>query len=143
VATFGDLRRYLDRAGGWVYEPNLVRGRKKTGDHQRYFKEMPDGSRRRTKVSGHPNEEIGRDLFSHILKDQIGISEADFWAVLSGREDPPPAVETGRSPSSPGIPAWLLTALVDVAKIPEDEVLSMTPEEARQAWEAFRSRPRP
>jgi predicted RNA binding protein YcfA (HicA-like mRNA interferase family) len=146
VATFGDLKDYLDRAPGWTKEPNLARGRRKEGDHARYSKTRPDGGRSRTKVSGHPREEIGDDLFKHILRDQLKITEPEFWAVVRDQKTPaPPSSDPGAAPQasrSPGIPGWLVTCLVDAAGIPEDEVLAMTPEEADAAWAAYRSKPR-
>lgn len=139
MATFGDLKHYVERAPGWVEEPNFSRGRSRTGDHLRYSKEMPNGSRLRTKVSKHPREEIGDDLFKHILRDQLRVTEDEFWSVV--RRHSLDQEEPGK-PATVGLPGWLVTCLIEVAGLPEDEVLGMTPEAAEAAWETFITGPR-
>lgn len=141
MATFGDLQIYLDRAPGWAREPNLARGRRRTGDHIRYSKLRPDGSRQRTKVSQHPREEIGDDLFKEILRDQLQVTEQEFWRVVRGRGTAE-VVEPAAPPVKQGLPAWLVTCLIEVVGLPEDEVLVMSAEEAQTAWDAHRSKPR-
>lgn len=145
VATFGDLADYLKRAPGWQEVPNLARGRRRTGDHTRYSKILPDGSRTQTRVSAHPREEIGEDLFRRILREQLRVSEQEFWSIVRGQASgalPPPAPAGAPAPPAPGIPGWLVNCLITVAGIPENEVLDMTPEAARAAWDAYQSKPR-
>ena len=145
MATFGDLRRYLDRAPGCALEPNLARGRRRAGDHVRYAKVLPDGSHLRTKVSRHPREGIGDDLFGHILHDQLRVAETEFWSVVRGqvvRVQGAPAADAPSAPGSPGLPGWLVVCLIEVAGLSESDVLAMTPQAARAAWDEFRSRPR-
>jgi len=77
LATFGDLRQYVTN-DGWTEEPNLVRGRRWTGDHRRNFGDRPDGTRLRTKVSHDERAEIGDDLFHRILRDQLRVAEGRF-----------------------------------------------------------------
>jgi hypothetical protein len=139
VATFRDLRTYLER-DGWVEEPSLARGRRRTGDHRRYRKELADGSVLRTKVSHALGDEIGVDLFKHILRDQLHVDEARFWAAVRGEvqpatDAPPPALET--------IPAWLVQRLLFTVGVPEAEVRNLTAEQALQHWRAFTSAPKP
>jgi hypothetical protein len=137
VATFEDLREYVLR-DGWTREPNLARGRARTGDHERFRKERADGAIIRTKVPHSLRDEIGSDLFRHILRDQLGVSEERFWAVvrgqLAGADVPRPHV--------PRLPAWLVERLLLTAGLPEDEIRAMTPDQARAAWETYQARPR-
>ena len=137
MATFRDLEAYLDR-DGWVQEPNLARGRRRTGDHRRYRKELPNGAILRTKVSHALGEEIGMDLFKLILRDQLRVDEPRFWAVVRGQAQPaigapPPSAET--------IPAWLVQRLLFTVRIPEAEVRELTLDQALECWQAFISRP--
>lgn len=144
MATFGDLEAYLERSPGWLEEPNLARGKRTTGDHKRYSKVLPDGTRLRTKVSRHPREGIGEDLFRRILRDQLRVTEQEFWAVVRNRKTRgvgPDVSPPNMGPVVPGIPGWLVTCLIDVAGVAEDDVLSLTPAEARAVWDAYRSRP--
>lgn len=137
MAAFDDLREYLLR-DGWIEEPNLARGRVRTGDHRRYRKELADGTMLRTKVPHGLRAEIGIALFRHILRDQLRVTEERFWAVVHGSA-------TGAEPPPPGaaaIPGWLVERLLFTVGLPEDEVRAMTPDGARAAWEAHRARPR-
>lgn len=137
MATFGDLREYVLR-DGWIEEPNLARGQTRTGDHRRYRKELVDGTILRTKVPHGVRDEIGIDLFRHILRAQLRVTEERFWAVLHGAAadaEPSP-------PETAAIPGWLVERLLFTVGLPEDEIRAMTPDEARAAWETYRARPR-
>jgi len=137
VATFDDLRRYVVR-DGWTEELNLARGRARTGDHRRYRKELADGTILRTKVPHAVGDEIGADLFRYILRDQLRVDEATFWAVVRGAA-PAPQPPT---PEAPTIPAWLVERLLRTIGLPEEAVRAMTRDEALAAWESYLTKPR-
>lgn len=129
LATFGDLKTYVERAG-WTEEPNLARGKRRVGDHWRYSKEQPDGTVLRTKVSHAVRDEIGPSLFGHILRDQLGVDEERFWAVVRGHpEQPAPAEDSPRT-----TPGWLVQRLIFTVGLSEAEVRALTPDEAHAAW---------
>lgn len=138
MATFGDLRQYVTN-DGWTEEPSLARGRRRTGDHRRYSRELPDGTRLRTKVSHDEHAEIGEDLFHRILRDQLRVNEERFWEVVRGRTG---AVTERTQPSVEPIPGWLVARLLLTVGLPEAVVARMTPEEARAAWLEHQTRPR-
>lgn len=136
MATFGDLKAFVER-DGWTEEPNLARGRARTGDHMRYRKVLPDGTFLRTKISHGARDEIGIDLFKHILRDQLRVTEDEFWDVVRGRatglvEAPPPQAAT--------IPGWLVQRLILTVGLHEDDVRAMTLDEAHEAWESYIAR---
>lgn len=111
---------------GWTEEPNLARGRARASDHWRYRKDLPDGTSLRTKVSHSLRDEIGIDLFKHILRDQLRVTEDRFWEVVRGgatevSEAPPPQAAT--------IPGWLVQRLILTVGLREDEVRAMTVDE--------------
>lgn len=138
MATFGDLKHFVER-DGWTEEPNLVRGRRRTGDHRRYRKDLADGDVFRTKVSHSLRDEIGGDLFRHILRDQLHVTEERFWAVVRGRS----SASSERTTLEPArTPAWLVQRLIFTCGIPEEQIRRMTVEEALAAWESCRSRPK-
>ncbi len=134
MPTFRDLKGYLERDGGWEEIPNLARGRRRIGDHWRYRKTLPDGAILRTKVSHALGDEIGPDLLSHIVRDQLRTTMEHFRDVLAGRprDDRAPAEE-----QTEPIPAWLVARLIYTVGLPEAEVRQMSPTEARARWERF------
>ena len=137
MATFEDLLTYV-RRDGWIDEPNLIRGRARTGDHRRFRKEGADGSILRTKVPHGLRDEIGEDLFRHILRDQLRVTEEQFWAIVRGGD----ALRDGPRAVAASVPAWLVERLVLTVGLSEDEIRAMTANEPRTAWDAYRVRPR-
>lgn len=138
MATFRDLRQYVTN-DGWSDEPNLARGRRRTGDHRRYFRELADGTRLRTKVSHDEDAEIGEDLFRRILRDQLRVTEERFWEVVRGRAG---AGTEAAQPAVEPVPGWLVTRLLFTAGLPEADVAQMTPDEAHAAWVEYQTQPR-
>jgi hypothetical protein len=138
LATFRDLRRYVIN-DGWTEEPNLARGRRRTGDHRRYFRDLPDGTRLRTKVAHDEGAEIGEDLFRRILRDQLRVSEERFWEVARRRRAGEAEVV---QPTVEPIPGWLVTRLLFTVGLTETELARMTAEEAQAAWLDYQTRPR-
>jgi hypothetical protein len=138
LATFGDLRQYVIN-DGWAEEPNLARGGRRTGDHRRYSKDLPDGTRLRTKVSHDEHAEIGEDLFHHILRYQLQVTNDRFWEVVRRGATQPAEVT---KPTVQPLPGWLVTRLLYTVAMSESEIARMTPEEAQAAWLQFQMRPR-
>jgi hypothetical protein len=137
LATFGDLKTYVER-DGWDDEPNLARGKVRVGDHWRYRKVESDGTVRRTKVSHAVHDEIGASLFHHILRDQLGVDEERFWAVVRGTPESAPTEEARQT-----IPGWLVTRLLFTVGLTEDAIRAMTPDQAQQAWVEYQIREKP
>ena len=137
MASFADLQKYVER-DGWIEEPNLARGRRRTGDHRRYRTDLPDGTTLRTKVPHSLGDEIGVALCKHILRDQLRTSEDRFREVVLGvadvSEPPPPQAQT--------IPGWLVQRLLLTVGLGEDEIRAMTADEAQAAWVAYQARPK-
>ncbi len=138
MATFGDLKTFVEH-DGWLEEPNLVRGHARAGDHWRYRKDLPNGTILRTKVSHVLRDEVGLDLFKHILRDQLRVTEDQFWNVVRGlgTELPEP-----RAPEAETVPGWLVQRLIMTVGLREDDVREMTVDEARAAWEAYKAQPK-
>ncbi|NJD30222.1 MAG: type II toxin-antitoxin system HicA family toxin [Chloroflexi bacterium] len=134
MPTFRDLLAFVEN-DGWVEEANLARGRRRVGDHRRFRKEPPDETILRTKVSHAIRDEIGSALFGHILRDQLHVDEARFWAVARGRG----TVEQAEAapPSTATIPGWLVKRLLFTVGLTEEEVRTLTPEGAKARWDAF------
>ncbi len=137
MATFGDLKKYVEN-DGWTEERNRARGRSKTGDHWRYSKEVADGPTLRTKVSHSVRDEIGPSLFAHILRYQLRVDEATFWAVVHGQATP----QAPAAPAATTVPGWLIQRLILIVGMSEEEVRRLSAEDAAAAWEAYQTRER-
>ncbi len=138
MATFRDLRQYVTN-DGWTEESSLARGRRRTGDHRRDFRDLPDGTRLRTKVSHDERAEIGEDLFQRILRDQLRVAEERFWAVVRGRAG---READAARPVVEAIPGWHVIRLLLTVGLSEAEVARMTATEAHAAWLKYQTRPR-
>lgn len=57
---------------------------KRLTDHWRYTKALPDGRHLRTKVSFGSGQLGDRGLFSAILREQLQVTEGEFWRVVDG-----------------------------------------------------------
>ncbi len=104
-----------------------ARGR--TGTHHvTYEIGLPDGAILRTRIS-HPVDRsgYGPSLWSHILRDQLQVTESEFWTCIRDCVTP--------SRGAPDIPATALPAqlahlLIARVGLPESEVAAMTKDQA-------------
>ena len=100
-------------------------------DHYRYRKRLDDGTVLRTKVS-HGRGAICRapKLWIKVCRHQLKLqSEDEFWEVLKARK-PAQRGAPPQSPAEPQMPAWLFEALVHTFGVDEDEVRSLSEDEA-------------
>ena len=89
---------------------------------------LPDGNVLRTRVS-HPidRSDYGPAFWSHVLRDQLKITEDEFWDCVNNGVRPPRGVPQVPSHS---LPAELVHQLVVKFRVPEVEVASMDKEQA-------------
>ena len=94
LPTFKDLRLFCEHD---TWKP------KKKTDHYRYTKDLPDGRSLRTKAS-FGNAQIGdAGLFAAILREQLHVTEAEFWRVVEGIR--PPLRQEPSARGSDGLPS--------------------------------------
>lgn len=113
---------------GWVQRKS---SRGKTGTHHvNYEFTLPDGGVLLTRIS-HPvnRDTYGARIWSHILREQLAVSESDFWKCVKEEVLPNRGAESAGAPPS-AIPLGVITALVDQFHVPEGEVRAMTKEDA-------------
>lgn len=104
---------------GWTQVANA---RGKTGHHVTYELALPDGRILRTRVSHPPSRATyGPALWAHILRDQLDVSEAEFWACVKKRVKPSRSYP---EPPEEAIPAGLVDQLIQNG-VPEDEIRGM------------------
>ncbi|MFD5318753.1 cytotoxic translational repressor of toxin-antitoxin stability system [Streptomyces sp. NPDC127098] len=112
-----------------------ARGRSGT-HHVTYELTLHDGSVLRTRIS-HPVDRTvyGPSLWAHVLRDQLRVSEDEFWdCVLDGR------LPDRGAPSTPkeALPADLVYLLLHRVGLSEPEVAALSKDEAvarlRRYW---------
>jgi len=114
---------------GWTLVRN-ARGRA-VGHHVTYELALPDGDILRTWISRPGNEATyGPRLWSAILgPEQLRVSEAEFWACVHDRVLPDRGL-AATDPPARGLPADLVYQLITVVGVPEQQVATMTRDEA-------------
>lgn len=88
----------------------------------------PDGRVLRTRIS-HPVDrtDYGRGLWSHVLRDQLDVPEAEFWRCVRDGVVPP---RSAPAASARSLPADLVHLLVSRVGLTEAEVATMSREAA-------------
>jgi hypothetical protein len=104
-----------------------ARGR--TGTHHvTYELHLPDGRVLRTRISHPPDRTTyGSSQWSHILRDQLQVSEEEFWACVRDGIKPGRGVPEARPEA---LPADLVHLLLTRVGLAESEVAAMTKAEA-------------
>ncbi|TMR10306.1 cytotoxic translational repressor of toxin-antitoxin stability system [Nonomuraea turkmeniaca] len=111
---------------GWRPVRN-ARGR--TGTHHVIYElNLPDGRILRTRIS-HPVDRstYGQSIWGHILRDQLQVDEATFWACV--KDGALPDRGTPKLPSH-ALPADLVHMLISRVGLAEAEVVVMSKEDA-------------
>jgi hypothetical protein len=123
--TRSDLDKFC-QTEGWT---PVRDSRGRTGTHHvTYEFGLPDGSTLRTRISHSPDRtDIGPALWSHILRDQLRVTEAEFWSCVKDGTRPRRAgnVETRES-----LPAELAYLLIHRVGLSDDKVAEMSRDEA-------------
>ncbi len=113
---------------GWV---QCESSRGKTGTHHvNYEFTLPDGGVLLTRIS-HPvnRDTYGPSIWSHILREQLAVSEREFWKCVNEKVLPDRGAELWVAPPS-AIPLGVIAALVEQFHVPEEEVRDMTKQDA-------------
>jgi hypothetical protein len=124
-ATRRDLQKFC-RTEGW----DLVRDARGRAvlHHETYELTLLDGSQLRTRTSRPPNNTpFDARQWSCILRDQLQVTEAEFWACVEdqirpdrGAPEPPPE----------GVPVSVLRQLQTKVGLDAAEIAAMTKDEA-------------
>jgi len=124
---------------GWVPVRN-VRG-KASGHHAvTYELHLNDGRILRTRISYPPDgSTYGANIWSHILRDQLDVDEATFWACA--RDGKKPARSTPDTTVGDALPAELAHLLVTRLKLTRAEIAEMSREEAITRMQEYWSSP--
>jgi hypothetical protein len=122
------------RAEGWTRVRNATGGR--VQHHATYELALPDGRILRTRISHPPDRSTyGASMWSHILRDQMDVSESDFWACV--QDSALPARSSAPIVAREPIPVQVAYALIHTVHLSDAEVGSMTKEQAIERLTAF------
>ena len=123
TATRKDHQRFCTTEG-WRRTTDAT-GR--TGTHHvTYEMDLPDGRALRTRIS-HPvdRSDYGPSLWRHVLRDQLVVTDEEFWACAT--EGRPPL---RGAPTAAALPAELAHLLLHTVGLTDDEVAAMTKDQA-------------
>jgi hypothetical protein len=111
-----------------------------TGTHHvTYEIRLQDGRIPRTRISHPPGHTTyGKSLWSHILTDQLHVSEADFWACVQDKLKPD---RGGPRVPAEALPADLVHLLITRLGFSDSEVAEMSKSEAIARMQEHWSKP--
>lgn len=133
LPTYQELMRFV-QVEEW--EDRDKKAGKKKGNHHRFVFTTPTGERLYTRISHGKGQINSPDLFQHILRDQLGIDESQFWA----------AVERGEKPVRPShaliqtngaLDAKLVRNLITKVKVSPNELVGMNEQVAISLWQEW------
>lgn len=94
----------------------------------------------RTRISRPVNADVyGARLWSLILRNQLKVTEPEFWACA--RDKVKPARSAPAQPPATSLPAGLVHQLITVAGVPQEDVAQMSLAEATECMAEYWSKP--
>lgn len=123
--TRADLQRFCVTEG-WR-EVRNARGGAGT-HHVTYELTLPDGRVLRTRISRPPDRcTLGPSIWRHILRDQLDVSEDEFWACADNGAKPDRGAP---EPPKNSIPVEVVSLLIHRVGLSEAEAAELTREDA-------------
>lgn len=116
---------------------------KPTEHHITYELEVGDGRILRTRISRPANTDTyGKGMWSHILDDQLHVTEAEFWDCVDNNKQPERSA-VAAAPQGVALPASLAYQLVNTLNLSSEEIASLTLEQAVARMNEHWGRPAP
>ena len=119
--AWGEIERFC-RIDGWQESRRT--------DHVFFEKTLADGTVLRTHRSFAGGKTMSPGRFKAILRNQLRVSEEDFWRALETGE--PAARPTKPVEAEPGLPAYLVRVLKIELRLSETEIAELAPAEAER-----------
>ena len=114
---------------------------KPTQHHITYELALGDGRILRTRISRPANTDTyGKNLWSHILDDQLHVTQDEFWDCVDNKR-PPKRTPPAHPPDIAVLPASLAYQLVHTLQLTSDEIEALTLDEAARLMTEYRARP--
>ncbi|MHB8395284.1 MAG: cytotoxic translational repressor of toxin-antitoxin stability system [Candidatus Dormibacteria bacterium] len=129
--SHADHRKFVE-AEGWQ-----ERGRARTGkaDHYRYKLELANGEILYTRVSHGPGQIDDHNTVAAILREQLRVTEAEFWACVNDGVPPTRPTNPVFQPTGVPLDAKLVQNLVRRVGLTLAEVETLSKEEAVKRWQ--------
>lgn len=135
--SHADHRRFVETEG-WE-KKGTARSAGKTGDHQRYTLALANGEVLYTRVSHGAGQIDDQRLVSSILRDQLRVTENDFYRCVRERALPPRPQPPATDRPAEGIDAKLMRNLVRRVGLAPAQIATMSKADAVRAWEDYLS----
>jgi hypothetical protein len=133
MPTNSELRKFVETEG---WEDKDKQSGSKTGDHHRYLLRLETGEVLYTRVSHGSGGIDDPGLFAHILREQLRVTEQQFWDCVRRGVKPP---RPGAAPPPPEnrIDGRLAYNLVKKVGLTPEQLASMDQEQAVEAWHRY------
>lgn len=128
-------RKFVETEG-WERK-GTARGSGKTGSHYRYSLTLATGDVLTTRISHGAGQINDPKLVAAILRDQLAVSEEDFWRCVDGGTLPARPQPPARTPSGEALDAKLARNLIRRVGMTEMEIATLTKAEASARWARY------
>lgn len=136
--SHSDHRKFVETEG-WV-KKGTARSGKKSGDHFRYSLKLSTGEVLATRVSHGSGSIDDADLVAKILRDQLQVTEEDFYRCVNEGELPPRPSPQVPPPPPQALDGKLVRNLITKLGMTQSQVALLTREEAIAAWQKYLAR---
>ncbi len=131
IASFGEIAEFC-RIDGWQKERSTA--------HDIWTKTLPTGELLWTMTSHSASKAMSPGRFKRILRDQLKVTEAAFWAThASGEPVDRPALVEPASPTE--LPLYLIAVLAGELHMSPGEIARLELDEAERLVHAHWRRP--
>lgn len=105
---------------------------KPVGHHETYELELDNGVTLRTRISNPVNRTgYAPGLWAHILRDQLDVTPAVFWACTQNKVRPIRST-VGVSPGTKSLPLYLISQLTSLLGLSAEEAIEFTVGRAKE-----------
>lgn len=104
--------------------------------HVTFHLRLADGSVLRTRISRPVDRTTyGPSIWAHILRDQLAVTNEEFWACVNDGVLPPRSAP--EEPTSEGLPLYLMNELVRRVGLRPEDAIALTTAEATERLAAW------
>ena len=130
LPTYAEHRRFCE-VDGWVLRSPVKK-------HYFYTKALPTGDVLTTTVCRGRGGYRSRDVWARIRRDQLRVTDDEFWAAVDAGVAPQRTAERAGRPSGESLPFDLVGALFK-AGVSREKLGRLKKDEAVALWQALRA----